>query len=1553
MRYRALVYRSIIFMTLMAATFASGQTVFAQAQGTVRIVYYNGISGGDLYSMNFDGTGVTRLTHDGMSGLPACAGSGKIAFPVTRAGNTDIYVMNWDGTNQTRVTTNTSEDNFPAWSPDGRKIVFSRYEPASGHQLWVINADGTGETRLTSPSTRDSYQPSWSPDGTKIAFNSNRSGSNQIWVMDADGSNPVNLTMSGNMAQYPSWSPDGSKVAFIRSNWPMSQVKVINADGTGEKVLVDFASISNETAWSPDGKWIAFASTMGGGQHKIHRVSTDGGGIVKLTNGEGGDRAPCFQTKSTISFAEPAYSVDEGAGTATFTLKRTGATNGRVSAKVNITDVTASPADYRSLSPGALDLTYAQIPLGSPYYSSQMALQPDGKLLIGSTPVRRFNTDGSPDTTFQPASLNFGAMAVAPQPDGKIVISGAFTTVNNIRKNRIARLNADGSLDETFDAGAGLNDFATSIIVQPDGKIVIGGYFNSVNSVQRFHIARLNADGSLDTTYQQPLFISTVYAMALQPDGKIVAATGSGTIRLNSDGSSDDSFIRSNDSHTTVAVALQPDGKILIGGSFEQLQGTPVYHIARLNADGTLDRSFDTGTGPSSYVQAVALQPDGKVIIAGSFNSFNGTATSAAVARLNANGSLDPSFKASQELPGNSPVQLLLIQPDGKVLVGGSMTMLGSNFNRRSYARLENDLFVTWADGDAADKTITLPITEDLLDEPDETLTLTLNPLSGNTVAGANAATTLTILDNDVPPAFTSALPPSFVTQGREYSHTFTATGSPKPIFNVTAGALPVGLFLMPFTGQLSGTPLVGGIYNVTVTASNGVSPSASQTFTIRVNRVPAANQNNYSLAEDSSLTIAAPGFLANDTDADGDSLTAELITTTTKGTLTFNGDGSFAYTPNANFNGTDGFTYRVTDGNDYSQNATVFFNVTAVNDAPVNSVPGAQVIVENNPLIFSTARGNLLSVSDFDANANPIRVAFTATGGTLTLSRTAGLTFFLGDGTADAAMTFNGTPLNINLALNGMSFMPATGFSGMASLQMSTSDLGNTGSGGVLTDVDVVNISVLEGGDFRFAAPTYSADEKAGTITITVARTGGSAGTAAVNYSTSNGSATSGADYAPASGVLNFGDGETSKTFSITIINDAAAEADETVNLTLGGAGGSSASAVLTILDDDTSTLQFSAPGYQVNEGDGRVSITVTRSGDTSGAASADYRTTDTDTFTVGCADATNNQGGAYARCDFATTVGRLDFAAGESQKTLIVPVVNDGHNEITETFQVMLSNLSGVQQGAATTATVSIQDNDQAGAPNPVTTSPEFFVRQQYLDFLSREPDEGGLNAWLGVLNNCANIFTGANVPSGCDRIFVSGEGFFRSVEFQLKGFYVFRFYKVGFNRLPEYPEIVTDMSFVAGRTAEEVFARKAQLATLITERAEFQTAYGGMTNSQYVAALLGRYSLTQITAPDPTQPDGSAKVTLMSTDLTNKLNANTLTRAQVLRLVADSDEVGAAELNNAFVGMQYYGYLRRKPDDAGFRAWLGVLQAGNVRTMVDGFLNSVEYNLRFGRP
>ena len=372
--------------------------------------------------------------------------------------------------------------------------------------------------------------------------------------------------------------------------------------------------------------------------------------------------------------------------------------------------------------------------------------------------------------------------------------------------------------------------------------------------------------------------------------------------------------------------------------------------------------------------------------------------------------------------------------------------------------------------------------------------------------------------------------------------------------------------------------------------------------------------------------------------------------------------------------------------------------------------------------------------------------------------------------------------------------------------------------------------------------------------------------------------------------------------------------------------------------------SIQFSQPTYNVNEAGTSLNVTVTRAGDTSGTSTVSYTTTDADNFTVNCS---NVAGNAFARCDFATSVDTLTFAAGETSKNFAIPIINDGYAEGSETFGITLSNVTGATLGSPSTATVTITDNETVNGPNPIFTTP-FFVRQHYLDFLSREPEVG--EPWTGVLNNCSDV----NNNPACDRLTVSG-AFFGSTEFQLKGYFVYRFYKLAFNRLPLYTEIVVDMRAVTGQTANEVFQKKLIFANSFATRSEFLSTYAVMSNAQYVNTLMGRYGLTSITTPDPAAPDGPNKVTLTTADLINQLNAATLGRAQVLRAIADSDQVFNAEFNQGFVAMQYFGYLRRNPDTAGFNSWLDYLNThpGDSRTMVNGFMNSTEYRLRFGPP
>jgi hypothetical protein len=247
----------------------------------------------------------------------------------------------------------------------------------------------------------------------------------------------------------------------------------------------------------------------------------------------------------------------------------------------------------------------------------------------------------------------------------------------------------------------------------------------------------------------------------------------------------------------------------------------------------------------------------------------------------------------------------------------------------------------------------------------------------------------------------------------------------------------------------------------------------------------------------------------------------------------------------------------------------------------------------------------------------------------------------------------------------------------------------------------------------------------------------------------------------------------------------------------------------------------------------------------------------------------------------------------------------------------------------------------------PNPIDRN-DFFVRQQYLDFLFREPDAGGFQAWLNVLNTCPDV----NNSPNCDRILVSSS-FFGSPEFRFKGSFVYRFYKLAFNSQPSYAQVIQDFQNLAG-TDQEVAQKRAAFANNFVQRPAFLAVYPAtMSNAQFVNTLMDRYGLQSVTTPDPANPDGSIKVTLTRADLIARLDNGSLTRAQVLRAIADSDQVFQLEFNQAFVFMQYVGYLRRDPEDAGYNAWLNYLTThpGDFRTMVNGFMNSAEYRARFG--
>ena len=305
--------------------------------------------------------------------------------------------------------------------------------------------------------------------------------------------------------------------------------------------------------------------------------------------------------------------------------------------------------------------------------------------------IQRLNANGTSDATFNPGGTGANGFigAVALQADGRILIAGGFTTYNGTPTLGLARLNANGTLDPSFAplTAATLRQIG-SLAIQPDGKILVGST-NSFTAGQAGALVRLNTDGTPDATFSTTGITGTsgiVSTVVVQADGKIVVggtfAGFSGQpgslVRLNADGSPDTTFGLGTGLNGSVsAVVQQPDGKLLVGGSLTQLNGQASPSLMRLLTTGALDASFTPGTGPTnatganSSVQSLVLLSNGNILVGGTFLQYNGVARGR-VARLLPNGTLDTSFAAGTG--ANNMVTALALLPSGQVLAAGYLT---------------------------------------------------------------------------------------------------------------------------------------------------------------------------------------------------------------------------------------------------------------------------------------------------------------------------------------------------------------------------------------------------------------------------------------------------------------------------------------------------------------------------------------------------------------------------------------------------------------------------------------------------------------------------------------------------------------------------------------------------------------------------------------------------------------------------------------------------------------------------------------------------------------
>ena len=382
-------------------------------------------------------------------------------------------------------------------------------------------------------------------------------------------------------------------------------------------------------------------------------------------------------------------------------------------------------------APGSLDALNASV-VGE--FVRTVATQPDGKIILAGKftsvlgvarkNIARLNADGTLDTSFD-VGTNDWVYCLSVQPDGKIIIGGHFTTLKpagtttEAARGYIARLNANGTLDTSFDVNTNLD--VTNIARQPDGRLIISGYFTSVKpagagqpAVPRFYIARLTEAGALDlpSTFVP---LDYIYCTAIQEDGKILVGgkfLNPGAfflVRLNPDLTRDLAF-NPVFNGTVNCIAVQRDGRIVMGGAFTGVQGvgagTPTARnrMVRLSSAGAVDTAFNPNV--NGFVECLAIQTDNRIILGGSFTSLQPNNAIAAterlyVARVNADGSLDSTFnpKADNDVTG------ITLQNDGMALVSGYFTKFSANSGRNRFGRLNNS---------AVTQTITNPSTTKL-----------------------------------------------------------------------------------------------------------------------------------------------------------------------------------------------------------------------------------------------------------------------------------------------------------------------------------------------------------------------------------------------------------------------------------------------------------------------------------------------------------------------------------------------------------------------------------------------------------------------------------------------------------------------------------------------------------------------------------------------------------------------------------------------------------------------------------------------------------------------
>ncbi|MFM1768765.1 MAG: hypothetical protein RJA22_1294 [Verrucomicrobiota bacterium] len=954
-----------------------------------------------------------------------------------------------------------------------------------------------------------------------------------------------------------------------------------------------------------------------------------------------------------------------------------------------------------------------------------LAVQPDGKVLVGGlftnlnntfiSYLTRLGVDGSQDTNFLSglSGANNVVHAIALQPDNRILIGGAFSSVNGVARGRLARLEANGTVDLSFSTGVSADGDVHAIAVLPDGRVVIGGDFLAIGGVPRPRIARLNANGTVDSTFAPGTgFDASVRSLVLQADGAILVGgyftncdnqVRRGVARLLPGGGLDSSFNPGLGANEYVSsLALQPDGRVLVAGGFTDFNGLSRGRLVRLNQDGSVDFTINLGTGADNYINTVALQTDRKILIGGGFRSFDGVPRNY-IARLAGGenyGAGEFAFSAGS---------YLTLENASNLTVTVERRIGGSNAVSVSYATIDGSALggshyltatgvLHFAAGESR-ASFTLATLNDLATNADRSFRVVLSEPQGGARLGAPAETAVTIANDDCVLGFEASFYTAAESQGSNVLIRLTRSGSTVGTVTVDFAAGPGG----------TATPAVDYLAQaLQVVFTNGQSEALASVpllddSVVEPNETVALRLlNQASTAPADNVSVDAPDAILSIVDDDFSSgligfSQAGFVVSEQAGQATITlvrlggsaGAASVAYTtgPGPANSATEGsgFDYLGVSGiiSFADGQSAKSFTVPILDDILVEGPEQIRITLSNpvgtllatNTTILTIAAdealfnfaGAVLTVDE--TNGQAVITVFRSPEGTGPVS----VDFATVDGSALAGADYGATNGTLTFApgqLTSFFVIPIVDDGLGEGDEFLSLVLSNPGGEASLVGVTNVASLFIIDNDISYSFPTNGLIvlESQGSLRVPVARTGRTNGVAAVDFNTSDGTATAGQDYVFTSQRLVFADGETLQFVTVPILNDTVGEGDETVTLNLvnptnGTSLGVPSTGFFTIVDDED-TLRFESASYSVPESATNVVVTVRRS---------DYAV---GTVSVQCVVV---PGTATAGSDYTNVSQQLTFGANEFSKTITVPIVSDQLLEGDETFTLLLTNATG----------------------------------------------------------------------------------------------------------------------------------------------------------------------------------------------------------------------------------------------------------------------------------